>query len=364
MASRQRKGRLGDLYHNQSSNSLERRKEDCERSSVKRIEMGSGRFASFGHELIGSLRVHGKALMSPSRSKRDGRIAHVGASDRVLEPRVESKDQRHLRSVIRKHSSGCKEDMERKLSAMAELRRNVSALSIELESLSAFDHITPQSESVFPAIDDATLLRFLIARNFNVENAYNMLIKYIHWRVAFPENKIQEEEIRMSLNQNKMFLLRSKDKKGNTCLVMIGRRHRKADVTLEETQKAMVYVLDKVIGPESMEKLTVIINLQGVGKDSLDIAGMKKVFETLQNYYPERLALLMNWQPPSIFYAIYRIVLPFVDANTKSKVSMAFTEAHLKDHFEMSELPSCLGGTGEERDVLIPIQHVTRQDRQ
>ena len=84
------------------------------------------------------------------------------------------------------------------------------------------------------------------------------------------------------------------------------------EVNIEETEKMIIYVLDKVIslfctGRKSMEKLTCIIDLQKIGWNSLDGEALKTILQLLQNYFPERLALMVLWCPPRIFWIVYKV---------------------------------------------------------
>ena len=73
----------------------------------------------------------------------------------------------------------------------------------------------------FVCVSAYTLKRFLVARKYDVENASQMLMSYIGWRVErFPENQIQSEEIQTSLAANKVQVLKYPDKKGHICIVV------------------------------------------------------------------------------------------------------------------------------------------------
>ena len=49
-----------------------------------------------------------------------------------------------------------------------------------------------------------TLQRFLIARKYDVEKAFAMLMAYVEWRMDFPQEGIRDEEIKTSLEHNKV----------------------------------------------------------------------------------------------------------------------------------------------------------------
>ena len=90
------------------------------------------------------------------------------------------------------------------------------------------------------------------------------------------------------------------------------RKHDMRDVSLEETERYIVYVIDKVrgiflTGKRSMDKMTCIIDLQRIAMRNLDGEGLKAILTVLQNYYPENLACMVFWKPPTIFWIVYKV---------------------------------------------------------
>ena len=51
----------------------------------------------------------------------------------------------------------------------------------------------------------------------------------------------------------------------------------------------------------------------------------------LQNQYPERLAQLWFLNAPGIFWGLWKMVSPFIDAGTREKISFVKGEAALAD---------------------------------
>jgi len=237
----------------------------------------------------------------------------------------------------------------------------------DLEAINAVEHATLLRGYGLPRVDKYVLKRFLIARKFDVEKAYEMLMTYIDWRISHPESAVTEEEVQASLRAEKIYVTKHTDKNGHICVVIVVRKHSMREVTIEETKRMILYTLDKVIstflrGSRSMDKLTCVIDLQKIGWDSLDGEALKAILTFLQNFFPETLALMVLWKPPTIFWVVYKMVVPFVDKKTRGKIIMAYKQSDLTHAFDVDTLPKTLGGNGEDEEMLIRIQDLSRDD--
>jgi hypothetical protein len=58
----------------------------------------------------------------------------------------------------------------------------------------------------------------------------------------------------------------------------------------------------------------------GLRMKNLDVGALQAVFEVLQQHYPERLGELWFLNAPFIFWSLWRVVSPFIQANTKAKI--------------------------------------------
>ena len=59
-----------------------------------------------------------------------------------------------------------------------------------------------------------------MARKFDVEEAFKMLMNYVHWRLSYPENAVKQEEIRDSLDARKVYVGKHTDRAGHIYIVV------------------------------------------------------------------------------------------------------------------------------------------------
>ncbi|XP_057517272.1 CRAL-TRIO domain-containing protein YKL091C-like [Amaranthus tricolor] len=207
--------------------------------------------------------------------------------------------------------------------------------------------------------DDLMLRRFLRARELDVNKACGMFLKYLKWRRTFvPNGHISETEIEYDLAANKMFL-QGFDKQGRPINVVMGSRHFQNPKPggLDEFKRFCVYSLDKICSrmPEGQEKYLGIADLSGWGYSNSDIRAYVGVLAILQDCYPERLGKLLIVHAPRLFMTVWKIVYPFIDEKTKTKI--VFVEdrnlkSTLLEDIDESQLPEIYGG----KMTLVPIQ--------
>ncbi|CAL5440570.1 unnamed protein product [Camellia sinensis] len=205
--------------------------------------------------------------------------------------------------------------------------------------------------------DDLIIRRFLRARDLDIEKASAMFLKYLKWRRTFvPDGFISALEIQNDLAQNKMFL-QGMDKKGRPITVAFGGRHFHNKEGLEKFKRFTVFALEKLCSrmPAGQEKFVVIGDLEGWGYANSDIRAYLGALSILQDYYPERLGKLFIVHAPYIFMAVWKIVYPFIDDNTKKKIVFVENKklkSTLLQDIDESQIPEIYGG----KLPLAPIQ--------
>ncbi|XAR50401.1 hypothetical protein NMG60_11004717 [Bertholletia excelsa] len=206
-------------------------------------------------------------------------------------------------------------------------------------------------------VDDYTIRRFLRARDLEVEKASAMFLKYQEWRRAFvPNGQVSASEVPDGIAHNKMFV-QGFDKKGRPIAVVFGRRHFQHKGGVDEFKRFVVFALDKLCSriPPGQEKFAIIIDLEGWGYSNSDMRAYLGALSILQDYYPERLGKLFLIHVPYIFMAVWKMLYPFIDNNTKKKIVFVENKklrSTLLEDIDECQLPDIYGG----KMPLIPIQ--------
>ncbi|KAH7865164.1 hypothetical protein Vadar_003023 [Vaccinium darrowii] len=227
----------------------------------------------------------------------------------------------------------------------------------ELNKIILMRAFVEQQDPSSKDVDDYMIRRFLRARDLDIEKASNMFLKYLKWKQIFtPTGSITASEIATDIEQKKMFTQGS-DKTGRPILVVFPGRHFPRKGGLEEFKRFVVFSLDKVCSrmPEGQEKFALIADLEGWRHTNSDLHECVGALNILQDYYPERLGKLFIIHVPVIFMAVWKVVCPFIDNNTKKKIIFVKNKklkSTLLEAIEESQLPEIYGG----KLPLLPVQ--------
>lgn len=244
-------------------------------------------------------------------------------------------------------------------------------------------------------LDDACLMRYLRARNMDVDKSAAMLKATIDWRHKFGTDDIlaQVELIKTEGRTGKTFVAPFRDREGRSVLVLRPRmentrshvgnivhlvRRRPAFCCLSPPSRGsapldspllcrptaaccpQVYELERVVASmvaDGPAKLFLMIDFKGYSM--MNAPPMKTTQETLhilQNHYPERLGKAVLLDAPWLFSGAFRAVTPFIDPVTREKITFLNT-VNNEQHVE--QLGRLLDRAQVERDLggLLDTPH-------
>jgi len=240
------------------------------------------------------------------------------------------------------------------------------ALSKLKQSLSAKEVDT----ATFSEMDDRDLLRFLRARNLDVNAAKKQLIETMAWRKANKVDDILLGENRHDRNEavyrefcphsNHYFdklgrpvyyeltgKIRVPDvlNKGVSADDMVVRHIRQQELTILRMQES-----EKKCNRQ-IEKQIIVLDLEGLSMypDPTAMGIFKRILAIDRKYYPERLSQFFLINCPWFFTGIWSMISPWLDPVTvkKFRVLSADYQSELKSIIDEDNLPVNFGGKAE-----------------
>ncbi|KAK9072144.1 hypothetical protein SSX86_008576 [Deinandra increscens subsp. villosa] len=200
---------------------------------------------------------------------------------------------------------------------------------------------------------DASISRYLRARNWNVKKAVKMLEASLIWRMNYKPEEILWEHVADEAETGKIYRSSYKDKNGRVVLVM--RPRFQNSTSIRGQVKYLVYCMENAILnlPSDQEQMIWLIDFHGFSLSNISIKSTKETAYILQEQYPERLGLAIMYNPPKFFEPFYKLVKPFLEPKTANKVKFVYsndlnTKTIMESLFCMDELESAFGGKDEE----------------
>ncbi|XP_027350266.1 phosphatidylinositol transfer protein 3-like isoform X2 [Abrus precatorius] len=176
--------------------------------------------------------------------------------------------------------------------------------------------IGPIADKFSALCSDASVLRYLRARNYNSKKAAKMLKGTMKWKLEF-----KPEKIRWSTNSG------------------------------TEQIKYLVYCLENAILNQSsnQEQMVWLIDFQGWSTSCLSLKVTRDTAQILQAHYPERLGRAIFYNPPKVFESFWKMVKPFLEPKTYKKVTFVYLDNPrslkiMEELFDMDKLEASFGG--------------------
>ena len=229
----------------------------------------------------------------------------------------------------------CEQNITRVINRESVMATN-PVVTLNPEQLKALESMRQQFlstpiDSCGLALTDATFLRYLRARNYDVTKSSLMLRATIKWRHDFGLKDMSpwSETLQLEATTGKMYI-RGFDKDGHILLYM--RPGNENTKNHDGNMKHTVYILERAIAiMESItgqQKLMMIIDYDGFSMSKAPpFKTSKEVLDTLQNHYPERLYRAYCINAPWFMNAFWTAIWPFIDAVTKLKIQLVKGEA-------------------------------------
>ncbi|KAM5349743.1 hypothetical protein ACJ41O_006248 [Fusarium nematophilum] len=208
---------------------------------------------------------------------------------------------------------------------------------------------------------DATVLRFLRARNWDVIKAMAMLASAINWRherrvdedivgkgesVGLkPSPTVDEEAFIMQYRSGKSYV-RGTDKDGHPIYIIKARLH---DPRLQSAAAMETYVLHNIetirmMAREGHDKACLIFDLSGFGLRNMDFHVIKFLVQVLEARYPETLGFVLVHNAPFVFWGIWNVIKHWIDPIISSKIQFTSGTNGLSQFISKDNLQTCYGG--------------------
>jgi hypothetical protein len=197
--------------------------------------------------------------------------------------------------------------------ALNDLRQRVSEIEDE-----------EMKEYAKRATDDAILLRFLRARRFDVDQAYEMIFNTLKFRLTFQGigvEAVNYTHVPNELKPGKSFFHKY-DKEGRPVCIIRARHHDGSKIDHLEAQRFCVFMMEygRTLLKPGIETVTIIFDMTDAAVKNLDLKSLKFMIQMFQNHYPESLGRILVYNSPWFVWGTWKLIRPLLDPVTAAKV--------------------------------------------
>ncbi|KAI9476634.1 CRAL-TRIO domain-containing protein [Zychaea mexicana] len=206
---------------------------------------------------------------------------------------------------------------------------------------------------------DAVVLRYLRARKWDFDAAYNMLINTLRWRlvnrvddiVALGETGLKDELEKLKKGMGSSFTWNLKsgkaylggpDKDGRGICFINVRFHLKEDQSPEVVKLLTMYVMEnsRLVVNQPMETACIVFNMEDFTLKNMDFDFVKFLVSCFEAYYPETLGQCLIHKAPWVFSTVWSLITPLLDPVVASKIAFTKNLDELTKRIDASALPS------------------------
>ncbi|CAL4899850.1 unnamed protein product [Urochloa decumbens] len=219
-------------------------------------------------------------------------------------------------------------------------------------------------------LSDATIHRFLRARNWSTVQATKTLKEAVKWRRQYKPEMIRWEDLAQRENEVKRaYIPDYLDKNGRT--VFVNLPSVKSLTSGKEQIKQLVYNLENfTMSSESAQDNVVwVVDFRGWKLSSTPLAETRQSLNIIQNYYPGLVAVAILCNPPKIFESFWKIVNYFIEPEMREKVKFVYTnnsesQRIMADMFDLDRLECAFGGRNTSGiDIVEYSERMRKRDQ-
>ncbi|CAM0951806.1 unnamed protein product [Alopecurus aequalis] len=215
------------------------------------------------------------------------------------------------------------------------------------ELRAALGPLSPRGEKY---CNESCLIRYLEARNWNVDKSRKMLVESLEWRAGSRPEDILWSDVSVDAEPGRVYRASFRDREGKTVVVM---RPAKQNASSHEGQvQHLIYTVENAVLnlPEGQEKMVWLIDFTGwTLAHRSPMKTSRECISVLQNHYPERLSIAFMLNAPKLFEASFKVLKVFLDPKTIQKLNFVYKENEesmksLYKHIDPDVLPVDFGG--------------------
>ncbi|WFC96986.1 hypothetical protein MBRA1_003652 [Malassezia brasiliensis] len=205
---------------------------------------------------------------------------------------------------------------------------------------------------------DATMLRFLRARKFDIDRALGMMVAALQFRMDMDldeilrkgEEGLQDEPGFMNQYRRGISYIEgstSRERHELPIYFIHVARHFTNAQKIETLQRFVLLAMENArsLTTPPLMKAVIVFDMAGFGLKNMDWQCVLFILKCLEAYYPESLQRVYVHGAPWIFKGIWTVLQPLIDPDVQAKIRFSTKAKELEEYVPASRLRTGMGGT-------------------
>jgi hypothetical protein len=217
-----------------------------------------------------------------------------------------------------------------------------------------------KDDNLSSAVSDEMVVQFLMARKFEEDRAYELLLNSLRWRRERGIGKNQPMTAIISKELKAKRILTpplSRDKEGSQVVYYRPGMAKKHTVKPHDFCLSVYYLLQQCIHDPRTQRqgFLFVCDLRNTKLFQLDRKLIKSILDMLSNKFPARLKKVLLLEPPGFFNIAFRIIRSLIPSKYVEKLAIA-RFADLPMYVDADKLLPEYGGTLQfDQNVMVDV---------
>ncbi|KAL4217917.1 hypothetical protein ACF0H5_022656 [Mactra antiquata] len=202
--------------------------------------------------------------------------------------------------------------------------------------------------------DDAYLLRFLRAKKFDYDRAFNLVVRHFEMKADEKNkqlfNNLRPSAIKHVLEAGVTGVLQNRDKFGRRVIIFRPGKWDPSKYSIDDIFRTNFLTLSKLVEDEETQVsgIIMLMDLKGMGfshAKNISPFYAKRIASLLQDCFPMRFKGIHYVNEPAVFDYVFAIIRPFMKQKILDRIHFHGTKyEELREYIDINDLPSDYGG--------------------